>query len=142
MWDIRQGLITAWDMDIKFLNANVDSTFVLTCLTSAGNLAPELFCIISNYRMLLSREWVVHLHHIQRVANSIANDLTKKVRMKTSLLETFNDCPLFIFCKYVWDFLCIETLRECPLVPVIGHLSDVFLEKLLEQQLNKHLAIT
>ena len=64
LWDVRQGLIIAWDMDIKFLNANVDSTFVLTCLTSAGNLAPELFPIISDYRMLLSREWVVHLHHI------------------------------------------------------------------------------
>ena len=49
---VRHGLITALDMGVKFLNVNVDSTFVLT----VGNLAPKLFPIISDCRMLLSRE--------------------------------------------------------------------------------------
>ena len=53
---VRQGLITALDMGVKFLNVNVDSTFVPTCLTSFGNLAPELFPIISDCGMLLNRE--------------------------------------------------------------------------------------
>lgn len=56
LWAVRQGLITAWDMGIKFLSVNVDSTFVLTCLTSSRNLAPKLFFITSNCRMLLNRE--------------------------------------------------------------------------------------
>ena len=88
-------------MSIKFLNFNVDSTFVLTCLTSFGNLALKLFPIISNCRMLLNREWVVRLHHIYDETNSVADGLVKGGRMQVSFLETFTDCPSFVFCKYV-----------------------------------------
>ena len=66
LWTVRQGLITAWDIGIKFLGVNVDSTFVLTCLTSSRNLALKLFFIISNCMMLLDREWVrsIYTTHI------------------------------------------------------------------------------
>ena len=96
------------DMGIKFLNVNVDSIFVLTCLPSSGNLTPEMFPIISLCRMLLSSELVVHLHHIYCEANSIADGLTKQGRTQASFLETFTDCPSLVFCKYAWDFLCIR----------------------------------
>ena len=101
MGAVRQGSITAWNMGIKFLNVNVNSTFVLTCLISSRNLASELFSIISNCRMLLNKECVVHLHCIYRAANSVVDGLAKRGRMQASFLETFIDCPSFVFCKYV-----------------------------------------
>ena len=83
LWAIRQGLITARDMGIKFLNVHVDSTFVLTCLTSSRNWAPELFPIIFYCRMLLNRECsMVHLHHIYYEANSVVDGLAKRGRMQ------------------------------------------------------------
>ena len=90
-------------MSIKFLNVNVDSTFVLTCLTSFGNLASKLFPTISNCRMLLNREWVVHLHHIYNETNSVADGLVKWGRMQVSFLD-------------------IKTSCECHLVTITGHL--------------------
>ena len=57
----------------------------------------------------------------------MVDGLAKRGRMQASFLETFTDCPSFVFCKYVRDFLCIGISRECSLVPIIGHLSQVSL---------------
>ena len=107
LWAVGHGLITVRDMCIKFLNVTIDFTFVLTYLTSPRILALKLFPLnffFFNCRMLFSREWVVHLHHIYCKANSITNGLTKNGREPASLLELYYECPFFVLCKYLWDF--------------------------------------
>ena len=96
-------------MCIKFLNVTIDFTFILTYLTSPRILALKLFPLIYiffNCRMLFSRKWVVHLHHIYCKANSITNGLTKKggsqlafwnCIMNVHFLYYVNICGTFVY---------------------------------------------
>ena len=53
---------------------------------------------------------MIHLPHIYRETNSIADGLTKRGRMQASFLETFTNCP-FLCSVNMYETFCISGLH-------------------------------
>ena len=78
-----------------------------TLLTRVPNnvRAPKLSVLILDYRMQLGQEWIVFPCHVFRKANGMADELAKKGREHRRNVREYNECPNFVYIKYVCDIL-------------------------------------
>lgn len=95
-WAVQQRLYMAWDAGIIILNIEVDSTLVINCQTSPGDMAPALAPLICDCRILLDKKWTVCLNHTYCEVNRVADGLCKKG--KGAKQPTENLFTLSIFC--------------------------------------------
>ena len=65
--------------------------------------------------MLLDQEWTVLPRHVFREANGVTDELTKRGREHQCSVREYNECPNFVYIKYVCDILQLGTPCECPM---------------------------
>ena len=76
---VRQGLVMAWNANVKLLQLELDSRVVLTWLTNKNmNYPTNMLPLICDCRKLLDQEWEVHMQHVYCEANGCADDLAKR----------------------------------------------------------------
>ena len=63
--------------------------------------------------MLLSQKWIILSRHVFHEANDMANELAKRGREHQCNVREYNECPNFVYVKYVCDILQLSTPREC-----------------------------
>ncbi|XP_021747148.1 uncharacterized protein LOC110712998 [Chenopodium quinoa] len=75
---IREGLNTAWERGIRFLELETDAQ-ALTYMIQNPHfyMDHQLFNIINDVSQLLKREWQVTVLHFKRSANKIAHGLAE-----------------------------------------------------------------
>ena len=84
-------------------------------LTIYGVLASKLSILILDCRMLFGQEWNVLPRHIFREANGVANELAERGRKHQYSVREYNECPNFVYVKYVCDILQLGTPCKCPI---------------------------
>ena len=67
--------------------------------------APKLFVLILDYSMQLGQEWIVFPCHVFLETNSVADKLAKRGREHQRNVKEYNECPNFVYVKYVCDIL-------------------------------------
>ena len=65
--------------------------------------------------MLLGQEWTVLSRHVFREANGMADELAKRGHKHQCSVREYNECPNFVYVKYVCDILQLGTPHECPI---------------------------
>ena len=105
----------AWELRYKHINLEIDSQILLNWLTTYGILASELSILILDCKMLLGQEWTVLPCHVFCEANDMADELAKRGREHQCSFREYNECPNFVYVKYVWDILQLGTPHECPM---------------------------
>ena len=105
----------AWELGYKHINLEIDSQILLNWLTTYGVLAPEHYVLILDCRMLLGQERIVLPCHVFHKANDVVDELTKKGREHQCSVREYNECPNFVYVKYVCDILQLGTPCECPM---------------------------
>ena len=100
---------------IVTLNLEIDSQILLNWLTTYGVLASKLSILILDCKMPLGQEWIVNPRHVFREANGMANELARGNESTSAMSENINECPNFVFVRYVCDILQLGTCRECPM---------------------------
>ena len=65
----------AWDYGFRHLQVGVDNKNVVLFLERAHPPANENAILVKTIRELLARDWIVHMEHVYREANSAADFL-------------------------------------------------------------------
>ena len=101
---VRQGLVMAWNANVKLLQLELDSRVVLTWLTNKNmNYPTNMLPLICDCRKLLDQEWEVHMQHVYCEANGCADDLAKRGTYQQNLMTMYGECPTFVNVSYVRD---------------------------------------
>ena len=104
IWAIRYGLKMAWELGYKHINLEIVSQILLNWLTTYSVLATELSVLILDCRMLLGQEWTVLPCHVFREANGVVDELAKRGQEHQCNVREYNECPNFVYVKYVCYF--------------------------------------
>ena len=75
LWGLLHGLKVAWDYGSRHLQVGVDNKNVVLLLERAHPPANENAILVKTIRELLARDWIVHMEHVYRKANSAADFL-------------------------------------------------------------------
>ncbi|KAH9791204.1 putative ribonuclease H protein [Citrus sinensis] len=75
LWGLLHGLKVAWDYGFRHLQVGVDNKNVMLLLERAHPPANENAILVKTIRELLARDWIVHMEHVYREANSAADFL-------------------------------------------------------------------
>ena len=77
-------------------------------------LAPKLFDLILDCRMLLDLEWTILLRYFFHEANGVTNELAKKRQEHQCSIKKCNKCSNFVYIKYVCAILKLGTPHGYP----------------------------
>ena len=77
-------------------------------------LAPKLFDLILDCRMLLDLEWTILLRYFFHEANGVTNELAKKGQEHQCSIKEYNKCLNFVYIKYVCAILKLGTPHGYP----------------------------
>uniref|UniRef100_A0A803N9H4 RNase H type-1 domain-containing protein n=1 Tax=Chenopodium quinoa TaxID=63459 RepID=A0A803N9H4_CHEQI len=73
---IREGLSTAWERQIRFVQLEIDAKALKYMLENPTRyMDDKLAAIIGDISKLLAKEWVVNILHVKRTGNKIAHGL-------------------------------------------------------------------
>ena len=101
---VRQGLMLAWNKEVKFLQLELDSKVVLHWLTNKNiNYPTNMLPLICDCRNLLDWGWEVHVQHVCREANGCADALAKRRTHQHTRMAVYSDYPTFAHVIYVRD---------------------------------------
>ncbi|XP_021728049.1 uncharacterized protein LOC110695134 [Chenopodium quinoa] len=82
---IKDGLLSAWAREIKFLELETDAAELKRMLEDPDSFKDhELGNIIRDVASILSRNWKVSIFHVSRCANGVADKLAAMGRTKVS----------------------------------------------------------
>ena len=62
--------------------------------------------------MLLSQKWIILSRHVFHETNDMADELAKRGRKHQCNVREYNECPNFVYVKYVCDILQLSTPHE------------------------------
>ncbi|CAN0890919.1 Putative ribonuclease H protein At1g65750, partial [Linum grandiflorum] len=72
---IVHGLQLAWTLGIRRIGIQSDSRMVIAILTKDSELDYQHVTLVFEFKELCSRQWEVHISHIYRDANNVADYL-------------------------------------------------------------------
>ncbi|KAL9416422.1 hypothetical protein AB3S75_039586 [Citrus x aurantiifolia] len=76
LWGLLHGLRVAWDHGFKRLQVGVDNKSIVHLLERAHPSADENAILVKVIQELFAHDWIVHMEHVYREANSDADFLT------------------------------------------------------------------
>ncbi|XP_021715729.1 uncharacterized protein LOC110683645 [Chenopodium quinoa] len=117
---IREGLLTAWDKKIKFLELETDVD-ALTKMLKGPKLYEDsdLGNVIRDVDSLLQRDWTVTIFHASREVNFVADKLATMGRTEIKVGERipFSYPPAEIFHIYAFEIPEFTQPNLCSYVP-------------------------
>ena len=75
LWGVYYGLVAAWEKGIRRLELEVDSQVVVEFLTIGIGDTHSLSFLVRMCHGLLKKDWLVHIVHVYREANRLADGL-------------------------------------------------------------------
>lgn len=73
LWSLFKGLQMAWDHGIRFLRVEVDNLSITQILADRNYHSNANSSLIWGIKVLLSRDWLISVHHVYREANFAAD---------------------------------------------------------------------
>ena len=93
LWGLFHGLKVACDYGFRHLQVGVDNKNVVHLLERAHPSANENAILVKTIQELLARDWIVHMEHVYREANSAANFLASYILTKPLGLHVLPSPP-------------------------------------------------
>ncbi|GKV16390.1 hypothetical protein SLEP1_g27041 [Rubroshorea leprosula] len=93
LWALRDGLKLAVNRGFSHLLVETDSKVAKTLLDSANSAAHSLGVLIDDCRAMMTQIPNLHLNHVLREANTVADGLAKKGAKSESPFVVLDQCP-------------------------------------------------
>ena len=116
----------AWNLGIKHINLQIDSTLVMQWLTHDCSYVPQFYILINECRSLITRELIILPTHIYQEANGVANGLAKMGRLQIDRIFVYESCPSFVYEKYLKDVCQMGTFRKCSVTNYVLLINCLF----------------
>ncbi|KAH9779858.1 putative ribonuclease H protein [Citrus sinensis] len=75
LWGLLHGLRVAWEYGFRRLQVGVDNKSAVHLLEMAHPSTNEDAILVKAIRELLARDWIIHMEHVYKEANSVADFL-------------------------------------------------------------------
>ncbi|KAH9660103.1 putative ribonuclease H protein [Citrus sinensis] len=110
LWGLLHGLRVAWDHGFRRLQVGVDNKSIVHLLERAHPSANENAILVKVIQELLARDWIVHMEHVYKEANSDADFLTSYSLTTPIGLHVLLSPPLAILVYFVMILMRLYTL--------------------------------
>ncbi|KAK7290734.1 hypothetical protein RIF29_05365 [Crotalaria pallida] len=94
---ITLGLLLAWDLEVKFLICESDSSEAVRLINLSSVPSFHAYgTVLGDISCILKRNWTVQVLHVLREANSVADGMAKWGSSHTDMDVVWNHPPNFI----------------------------------------------
>ncbi|KAF7806786.1 putative non-LTR retroelement reverse transcriptase [Senna tora] len=97
LWGALIGLKTAWDLHLPSVILETDSTLVYNFITKGCSDSSPVVNMARSFKDLLAKDWMVHIKHVHRDSNLLADILAISAHFNSFGLVSFDRVP--DFCK-------------------------------------------
>jgi len=98
LWGVFEGLKIASSCGIQKLDLHVDSSAVVSTITSTKGGSAEAWSLLQNIRKLLGLNWEVRIRHSYREANASADALANMACEGGFFFILYEHCLFILVC--------------------------------------------